>query len=120
MRAVPTAFNSVLVAMRIIILENLSTITRTALYPCDSGSGPIRSIEMCSQGFEGIACGLSWLCGFSRWFLVVRNVYSFFVCDNSISMVMPVRVFRLKSYFDGVFISFGFYLLESFKDGVRE
>src|ERR1700722_11686465 len=44
-------------------------------------------------------------------FLVVRNVYLFFVCDNSISMVMPVRVFRLKSYFDGVFISFGFYLL---------
>src|ERR1700719_3410304 len=37
-------------------------------------------------------------------FLVVRNVYSFFVCDNSISMVMPVRVFRLKSYFDGVVI----------------
>src|ERR1700719_2489222 len=44
-------------------------------------------------------------------FLVVRNVYLFFVCDNSISMVMPVRVFRLKSYFDGVLISFGFYLL---------
>src|SRR6202040_39246 len=44
-------------------------------------------------------------------FLVVRNVYSFFVCDNSISMVMPVRVFCLKSYFDSVFISFGFYLL---------
>src|SRR3984957_15034256 len=44
-------------------------------------------------------------------FLVVRNVYLFFVCDNSISVVMPVRVFCLKSYFDGVFISFGFYLL---------
>ena len=25
-------------------------------------------------------------------FLVVRNVYSFFVCDNSISMVMPVSL----------------------------
>src|ERR1700722_15281540 len=35
-------------------------------------------------------------------FLVVRNVYSFFECDNSISMVMPVRVFCLKSYLDGV------------------
>src|ERR1700720_1235376 len=44
-------------------------------------------------------------------FFVVRNVYLFFVCDNSISMVIPVRVFRLKSYFDGVFISFEFYLL---------
>src|ERR1700722_6502779 len=44
-------------------------------------------------------------------FLIVRNVYLFFVCDNSISMVMPVRVCHLKSYFDGVFISFGFYLL---------
>src|ERR1700723_4327963 len=71
MWAVPTAFNSVLVAMRIIILENLSTITRTALYPCDSGSGLIRSIEMCSQGFEGIACGGGGLGGFSQWFLVL-------------------------------------------------
>src|ERR1700722_20355770 len=46
-------------------------------------------------------------------FLVVRNLYSFIVCDNSISMVMPVRVFRLKSYFDGVFISFGFWFNRS-------
>src|ERR1700722_5506808 len=44
-------------------------------------------------------------------FLVIRNVHSFFVCYISISMVMPVRAFHLKSYFDGVFISFGFYLL---------
>src|ERR1700722_3401334 len=33
-------------------------------------------------------------------FFVVRNVYSFFVCDNSISMVVPVRgFFFLFSFF---------------------
>src|ERR1700722_11747446 len=53
-------------------------------------------------------------------FLVVRNVYSFFVCDESISIIMPVRVFCLKSYFDSVFISFRFYLFQSFKDGIRK
>ena len=43
------------VAIRMIILENRSMITRIALNPFDSGNGPIRSINMCSQGVVGIA-----------------------------------------------------------------
>jgi len=40
-------------------LENWSTITMMALYPDDSGSGPMRSTDMCSQGVLGIALGHS-------------------------------------------------------------
>ena len=38
-------------------LENLSTMTSIASYPDDGGSGPMRSMEICSQGVVGIALG---------------------------------------------------------------
>ena len=47
--------SSVIVAIRMIIFENQSTITRIALNLFNSGNGPMRSIEMCSQGVVGIA-----------------------------------------------------------------
>ena len=42
---------------RCIILENQSTTTRIAFLPSDWGRGPIRSMEMISQGEDGISFG---------------------------------------------------------------
>ena len=41
--------SSVVVAIKMIIFENRSTIMRLALNTFDSGNGPMRSIEMCSR-----------------------------------------------------------------------
>ena len=46
-------------------------MTSIALNPLDSGSSPIKSIEMCSQGVVGTSFGCKGLCGFSRRGLVL-------------------------------------------------
>src|ERR1700720_4489027 len=55
--ATPWAVTPVCVGRITTILVNMSHITKIALYPCDSGSSPIMSIEMCSQGYLGISFG---------------------------------------------------------------
>jgi hypothetical protein len=63
-----------LVGTTIIIFENLSTMTRIALKPWDSGSSPIRSTEMCSHGPEGTSFGCSGFFGFWRCVFVLWQV----------------------------------------------
>ena len=48
---------SVVVGTASIFLENQSTMTRTALLPFDSGSGPIMSTETICQGLDGTLLG---------------------------------------------------------------
>ena len=62
--------SSIVVATRMIILENLSMMTRMALNPFDWIMGQMRLMKMCSQGVVGIACGQRGLCSFSWWTLV--------------------------------------------------
>jgi hypothetical protein len=52
----------VIVGIRCIILENLSTMTRIESYSSDFGKGPIISIDISCQGCSGISKGLSETC----------------------------------------------------------
>src|SRR6266481_4978455 len=55
----PTESIVVTVGMACMHLDSLSTTTRMALYPLDSGSSPIVSMEMTSQWWLGIWLGIS-------------------------------------------------------------
>ena len=52
-RAKPGEFSSICVGSNLTALVNQSTMVRIALCPCDSGSGPIKSRVITSQGCEG-------------------------------------------------------------------
>src|ERR1700722_3084917 len=72
--ATPWAVTPVCVGRMMIILVNISHITRITLYPCDSGSSPIMSIEICSQGCLGISFGCRGACSFPRCAFVLWHV----------------------------------------------
>ena len=55
--ATPCEVSSVVVGKSHIILENRSTITIMAFFPCDSGSGPIRLTDIISHGELGTSFG---------------------------------------------------------------
>ena len=57
MVATPWAVISMEIGNNQIILENRLTTVRMALFPCNSGNGPMMSTDMISQGFCGISFG---------------------------------------------------------------
>src|SRR5258708_7489733 len=57
--ATPAESTMVMVGMAWMCLDSLSTATRMALYPLDSGSSPMVSTEITSQQWVGIRFGIS-------------------------------------------------------------
>src|SRR5258708_3891195 len=57
--ATPAESTVVMVGMAWMCLDSLSTATRMALYPLDSGSSPMVSTEIASQQWVGIRFGVS-------------------------------------------------------------
>jgi hypothetical protein len=51
----PSDDNSIFVLMKWACFNFLSTIMLIALYPLNSGSGPIRSMDICCQLMSGIS-----------------------------------------------------------------
>src|ERR1700720_2235973 len=70
----PWAVIPVCVGKMTIILVNISHITRITLYPCDSGSSPIISFEICSQGCFGNLFGCRGACSFPQCVFVIGHV----------------------------------------------
>ena len=62
MMATPFAVISVEIGKRQIIFENLSTTTKMAFFPWDSGRGPTMSTEMISHGACGVSFGCKGVC----------------------------------------------------------
>src|SRR5438876_9905901 len=67
--AKPSELRVTLVGIKRGYLVNLSTTVRIASCPCESGSGPMRSIDIVSHGTVGISCGWRGADRFPLWIL---------------------------------------------------
>jgi hypothetical protein len=84
--AAPSLVMVVLHSCTIALFPCLSTMTNIALYPFDSGNGPIRSHEIICHGRSGIRLGHSGACRFVRSAFVLwhrSHAWQYFVMSSA-------------------------------------